>query len=78
MFDTLPNLDGADYSLGVLTITSSRLTRISWYQNVSILDFTGTKDNNDNWSMQKLQSNRHQQTNTDFFTGLMPKVPVIE
>ena len=72
MFDTLPNLDGADYSLGVLTITSSRLTRISWYQNVSILDFTGTKDNNDNWSMQKLQSNRHQQTNTDFFTGRMP------
>ena len=54
----------------------SRTTRISRYQNVSILDFIGAKDDGgdgDNYTRRaKLQSNRHhQQTNTQFFTGRM-------
>ena len=61
-----------------------------WYQNVSILDFIGAKDDgsggdNGTISRAKLQSKCHQQTNTQRFTGRMPschptnsvKAPVI-
>ena len=63
------------------TFAFSYITRVDLgyqYQNVSILDFTGAKDDGgggDSWVIRhaKLQSNRHQQqTSTELFMGQMP------
>jgi len=43
---------------------------VSWYQNVSILDFTGAEDDGgggDNWNQSNLH---HQQTNIQHLDGL--------
>ena len=54
----------------------SRWTWVSWYQNVSILDFIGAKDEGDggdNWSCKVYKANSHyQQTNIQLSTGQMP------
>jgi len=57
--------------------TFSRTTRASQYRNVSILAFTGAKDDGgggDHWSYKTCkQSNlHHQQTNTQRYTVRMP------
>jgi len=51
----------------------SMTTWESWYQNVSILDYIGTKDNgggDDNWRCAKLQSNRF----SEDLWGSLPKL----
>ena len=49
--------------------------RVTWYQNVSILDLIGAKDDGgggDNWSYIRRSNCHHQQTNTQLFTGRIP------
>ena len=60
-----------------LSLSVQRWTCITRYQNVSILDFIGAKDDGVAVTTEairraKLQSNRHQQIDTQFFTGRMP------
>ena len=55
----------------------SRWIWVSWYQNVSILDFTGAKDDGgggDNWSYKTCKApvkSSPSTTNPSFFTGRM-------
>jgi len=50
-------------------------TLVSWYQNVSILDFIRAKDGaevGDSWSCNIKSNRHHHQTNTQLFTGWVP------
>ena len=53
----------------------SRWTWVSWYQNISILDFVGAKHDGgggDNWNYKVCQNITTNKPTPSFFTGQMP------
>ena len=71
-------LDMLNMTMMLTRFPFSRWTWVSRYQNVTILDFVGAKDEGVSGdtgavSCAKLRSNRrHQQTNAQLYTGRMP------